>query len=441
MQLSHSENLRATVLEWVFGTRILFRSSISATSEDENPLQTTPSNKQHSTLPDSLARQLKERKRFTRFSTEDARLLAELRPTFSAHADEVVQAFYDHLLEFEPLRSFLADPAVVLRLRKIQKIYLISLTSGNYGKRYIEDRYRIGRTHETIGLEPQWFLGTYAFYLDLLVPLVLRHFGKDRDRAVRACNALSKLMNLDAQIVLEVYFETRQQKALERSERLAALGQLAASIAHEVRNPLAGMKGALEILGKGMEKDPARKEIMDELFAQILRLETLVRDLLTFAQPRPLNLQSVELHDLLNRVLRFVQDGLNSSDIELRRVYTRLPATIFADPQQLEQVFLNLIDNAVQAMGTGGTLTLKTRDSGGALTITFQDTGKGIPPRDIPRIFQPFFTTKHRGSGLGLSIVKKIVEAHDGNLEVESRPDRGTTVTIRLPRRESAHVS
>jgi two-component system sensor histidine kinase HydH len=258
---------------------------------------------------------------------------------------------------------------------------------------------------------------------------------------MKACRALSKLMNLDAQLVIEVYFETRQQRAVERSERLAAVGELAASIAHEVRNPLAGMKGALEVLRKGMAADTTKREIMDELVAQIVRLETLVRDLLTFAQPRPLNRHAVDLHEILERVLRFVQEGIDASGITVEKRYQDPIDPISADPQQLEQVFLNLIDNAVQAMEGGGTLTLDTRQTDGSVTIAFQDTGKGIPAADLHRIFHPFFTTKHRGSGLGLSIVQKIVEAHDGTLRVESEPGQGTRILVLLPRREPSHAA
>lgn len=388
----------------------------------------------------ALAR-LRERKRFIRFTRNEERLLAGLRPAFRAGADAIVQAFYEHLLAFEPLRPLLADPVRVQQVKQAQKRYLMSLTAGRYGREYLEDRLRIGRTHERIGLLPQWYLGTYSFYLDLLEPVVREHFGGDGNRTIRACQALEKLMNLDAQIVLEIYFETRQQKAVARSERLAAVGELAASIAHEVRNPLAGIQGALEVLRKGMAADPSRREVMDEVMAQVVRLETLVRDLLTFAQPRPLSRQTVNLNDLVDRVVRFLQESLDRSGIRVRRdSQTPLPG-ISADPQQLEQVFLNLIENAVQAMEAGGTLSVDTRESGDSLQVAFTDTGKGIPAGDLQRIFHPFFTTKHRGSGLGLSIVQKIVEAHDGSVRVESEPGRGTRVTVLLPRREPTHAA
>ena len=376
---------------------------------------------------------LEERKRFSRFTDADAALLADLRPTFEAHADRIVEQFYAHLLEFEPLRPLLADAALVQRLKGFQKTYLLSLTNGTYGEAYVEDRLRIGRTHERIGLTPQWYVGTYCLYLELLCPLVHEHFPGGLERATQACLALSKLIHMDIQIVLDTYYQTRQQKALEKSEQLAAVGELAASIAHEVRNPLAGIKGAMQILRKGLQAEPAQAEVMDEVVGQIGRLENLVRDLLRFARPTPLDRQALNLHALLDRSLRLVQEG-TSAPITVERAYAPEAEEVTGDPQQLEQVFLNLIQNALQAMETGGTLRLTTSLENGVIRIAVQDSGKGIAPPDLARIFQPFFTTKHRGSGLGLSIVKKIVEAHGGGLTVGSLPGEGTTVMVTLPR-------
>jgi signal transduction histidine kinase len=364
-------------------------------------------------------------------------LLAELRPAFEAGAAEVVEKFYDHLMTFEPLRQMLSADGVVQRLKKSQHDYLISLTDGKYDQSVVERRLAIGEVHEHIGLAPQWFLGAYCVLVDLLSPVVKKHFGKDTDKAARAIRGLAKIMNLDAQVVLEAYFESRQRRAVERSERLAAVGELSASIAHEVRNPLAGMKGALQVLRKDIVLDASKKEIMDELLAQIARLENLVRDLLTFARPNPLSLQPVDLHSVLDRTLRLLQDGIEGSGITVRRTYGPNSDPIEADPLQMEQVFLNLIGNAMQAMSKGGVLDVTTRFTKDKVQLQFGDTGNGIAPADLPRIFQPFHTTKHRGSGLGLSIVKKIVEAHGGTVSVESKLGDGTTACVTLPRTEA----
>ena len=374
-----------------------------------------------------------ERKRFGRLSDDDAKLLAELRPAFEREADRFVKEFYDHLQSTPALRPFLSDPATVERLKAFQKRYLISLTRGDYGDDYARSRLQIGQVHERIGLEPQWYLGSYGVYIDLLLPTLHDHFRDDPGKALRASAALSKLLLLDMQLALDAYYETRHRKELQRSEQLAAVGELAASIAHEVRNPLAGMKGALEVLRTELSVKPSNLEIVDELLAQIARLENLVRDLLTYARPSAIAVQGFDLHDMLDRLVKMYKDEAETAKITIHRVYGPGTGRICADPQQMEQVFFNLIHNAIQAMEEGGTLTVTTQATRAATVISFRDTGKGVPKDDLGRIFQPFFTTKHRGSGLGLPIVKKIIMAHGGFVEVNSTQGEGTAATISLP--------
>jgi signal transduction histidine kinase len=204
-----------------------------------------------------------------------------------------------------------------------------------------------------------------------------------------------------------------------------------------VRNPLAGMRGALEILRRDATLKPETDEVLVELMAQIDRMEGLVRDLLDYASPRPLVLRGFDLQELLGRLLRAYKDQADLAGVTVQSIHAPGTSWIVADPQQMEQVFLNLLHNALQAMEAGGTLTVRTDRSEEDTVVTFQDTGKGITEDVLPQIFQPFFTTKHRGSGLGLSIVRKIVEGHGGTIEVQSTVGRGTTATVRVPRRRS----
>jgi signal transduction histidine kinase len=379
-----------------------------------------------------------ERKRFSGFTDEDAALLAELRPVLEREADGIVERFYDNLNGIAELRPLLADLPTVRRLKSAQKRYLVSLAGGTYDAAYAATRLRIGRVHERIGLEPQWFIGSYGLHVELLLPHLYEHFAGDGAKAVRASGALIKLLLLDVQVALDAYWEIRHRRELERSEQLAAVGELAASIAHEVRNPLAGMKGALEILRADLLVNPRNREIVDELLGQIARLENLVRDLLTFARPSAVSPRAFDLHELLDRLLRMYEDQAEAARITIERSYGPGTARITADPQQMEQVFFNLLQNAIQAMEDGGTLTVTTEADAGEIAISFRDTGPGVAPANLARVFQPFFTTKHRGSGLGLPIVKKIVEAHRGSIAIDSTEGRGTAATLRLPRLDEA---
>ena len=372
-------------------------------------------------------------KRFGCFSEIDARLLTELRDVFELHLDEVVDRFYEYLRSDEELRPMLAGEGVLEQLKEVQRDYLMSLVSGEYGGEYAAKRLKIGEVHERLDLAPDWYLGTHGLFLELLFPLIQLKFADDPRRAMQAGAALSKLMLLDMQVLLEAYSGKQRKRAIERTEQLAAVGELAASIAHEVRNPLAGMKGALEVLRKELAVKPSNLEIVDELLAQIVRLEQLVRDLLTFARPRALSLELFDLHELLDRILRTYKEEADRLAVTVERIYGPSTGHLHADPRQMEQVFLNLIYNALQAMEDGGTLTVSTRAEDDNIVITLRDTGKGIPETDMPKILQPFFTTKHRGSGLGLPIVKKVSEAHGGSIDIVSVVGRGTTVTVSIP--------
>jgi signal transduction histidine kinase len=374
-----------------------------------------------------------ERRRFSGFTDEDARLLRELQPVLEREAGPIVERFYENLLEVPTLRSLLEKPATVERLKRAQKAYLISLTGGTYDAEYAESRLKIGQAHERVGLEPQWYIGSYGRLVELLLPRLHEHFADDRPEAVRASSALTKLLLLDMQVVLDAYYEIRHTRELRRSEQLAAVGELAASIAHEVRNPLAGMKGALEVLRDELAVKPSNLEIVDELLAQIARLENLVKDLLTFARPSTVTPREFDLHELLDRLLRMYKDQADAAGITIHRIYGPATGRLQADPQQMEQVFFNLLHNAIQAMEEGGTLTVTTQSGSAGISIAFRDTGHGVTPENLERIFQPFFTTKHRGSGLGLPIVKKIVAAHGGSIEIASVVGQGTEATLYLP--------
>ena len=372
-------------------------------------------------------------KRFGCFTEIDARLLTELADVFDQHLDQVLDRFYEYLRSDEGLRPLLAGEGVLEQLKAVQRDYLKSLVSGDYGEDYVAKRLKVGEVHERLELAPDWYLGTHGLFLELLFPLIQMRFADDPRRAMQAGAALSKLMIVDMQVLLDAYYGKQRKQAVERTEQLAAVGELAASIAHEVRNPLAGMKGALEVLRKELAVKPSNLEIVDELLAQIVRLEQLVRDLLTFARPRALSLELFDLHELLDRLLRTYKEHADRLGVTVERIYGPSTGHMHADPRQMEQVFLNLIYNALQAMEGGGTLTVSTRAEESNIVITLSDTGKGIPETDMPKILQPFFTTKHRGSGLGLSIVKKVSEAHGGSIEIVSVVGQGTTVTVSIP--------
>jgi hypothetical protein len=242
---------------------------------------------------------------------------------------------------------------------------------------------------------------------------------------------------------IELYHRER----LDRAERLATLGQVAASLAHEIRNPLAGIAGAVGVMADELPDTDPRKEIMEEILSQTRRLTKTVQDLLTFARPAAPALGPCDLHQVLDRVLLLLAEDPVAKRIRLVRNYGPGLPSLEADDKQLGQVFLNLLLNAAQAMHGDGQITITTRLDGArggdgepspagvgrTVEVNLTDTGPGIPPEVLPELFKPFFTTKPRGTGLGLTISRRIVEDHGGWIRVENVPPRGASFRVGLP--------
>lgn len=237
--------------------------------------------------------------------------------------------------------------------------------------------------------------------------------------------------------------EQYHQELIQRADRMATIGELASGIAHEIRNPLAGIQGAIQILAEGFPKEDSRTQVTDEIQKQIYKLERLVRDLLNYAKPVPANYLPTDINGLVDKVLSFfvTQRGMPVDYKIEKRLFSSLPRAMI-DPSSMEQAFLNIILNAQKAMPRGGTFTVSTvalpqrKDDGKEVhevEIIFEDTGVGIPGENLPKIFNPFFSTRSDGTGLGLAIAKNIVEQHGGKIEVESQVNVGTKFIITLP--------
>jgi two-component system sensor kinase FixL len=231
------------------------------------------------------------------------------------------------------------------------------------------------------------------------------------------------LHDLSARIQMEE--QLREQAALAR------LGEMAAVIAHEVKNPLAGIRGAIQVIGGRLPKESKDALVVKEIVTRIDSLNELMKDLLLFARPRQPHLGTVDVVPLIVSTA-----NLLSADPALKGVVVGIEGTIppiMADAELLQIVFLNLLVNGAQAMHGHGTIHVTVESRDGSCHITLRDTGLGIPSDVREKIFTPFFTTKARGTGLGLSTAKRIVEAHFGQISITCPPEGGTTVTLTLP--------
>jgi two-component system sensor histidine kinase PilS (NtrC family) len=224
----------------------------------------------------------------------------------------------------------------------------------------------------------------------------------------------------------------RMEEEVRRADRLAALGKLSAGLAHEIRNPLASMCGSVALLGKSPGLGDKERRLLQIVFREGERLEALVREFLAFARPAAPRMESIELRDLLDETLAVFRLDAKAARLDVRAEAPQSSVRVRADAGQLRQVLWNLLSNAAEAAGQGGTVRTRLRHTGSMAVLEVEDSGPGIPEPDLQRIFDPFFTTKESGTGLGLAIVHRIVEAHGGQLSVSSEPGR-TRFSVALP--------
>jgi len=217
------------------------------------------------------------------------------------------------------------------------------------------------------------------------------------------------------------------ETAVRRSERLAALGQLSAGLAHELRNPLSSIKGSAELLSRSaVEGNPVAQELAQIIIEEAERTNSLVTRFLNFARPLEPRRQPVDVTKIIDRAAQ-------RAGVSIIRNYSPDVPPLNIDAELMEQVFLNLLSNAAQASPPGAPITAVTRSDEGLADISIVDRGCGIPPERIDSIFNPFVTTKHNGVGLGLAIVSKIVDGHGGKMAVESAPGKGSAFHVLLP--------
>jgi signal transduction histidine kinase/putative methionine-R-sulfoxide reductase with GAF domain len=226
----------------------------------------------------------------------------------------------------------------------------------------------------------------------------------------------------------------KTEAQLIRSEKLAALGQLAAGIAHEIRNPLTSINILIHSLTKNFPSEDSHREDLNVIEEEIERINEILDRFLRFAKPAPPLLERTEVASIFEETLQLIRPRMEKQRVHVQKEFQDLPM-ILMDREQMKQVALNLLLNAVQAMPRGGTLMLRGRNSkdGQWITISIQDSGVGIPNEDMNKLFDPFFSTKEGGIGLGLSIAHRIIDQHHGKIEVESDPGEGTLFTIWLP--------
>ncbi len=249
----------------------------------------------------------------------------------------------------------------------------------------------------------------------------------------------SRLEDHFALILTDITEEHRSTRELIESERLDSVTMLAAGVAHEVGNPLNSINIHLQLICRQLEKlkvgaaGTKIQEHADICTAEVGRLDGIIRHFLEAIRPQPPDLVKLDLLALLAEVLELGRQELENFGIRVELNVVNPPPLVLGDRNQLKQVFFNLIKNAREAMERGGLLRIEARADDAWATLSFIDTGVGITPEDLPRVFQPYFSTKRGGHGLGMMVVQRILRSHGGQIGLDSQPGRGTTVTLQFP--------
>jgi two-component system, NtrC family, sensor histidine kinase HydH len=379
-------------------------------------------------------------KTYVGFDARDVANITEMAESARSLIPGIVDRFYEVLLQDPDASAVIKNDEQVARLKTTLVGWLREVFSGRYDGSYFQSRFRIGKVHVAVGL-PQRFM---PLAMEVVRSEVFRSLTEaDVADVEPKLESLQKLLSLDLTIMLASYQESYSEKirtaekhvlegSLARAQHLAEIGQLAASLAHEIKNPLAGISGAIQVIGGSLPQESPYRSIVRDILAQITRLDATVKDLLLFARPAAPLCRRVKTRELIRRVVSVLREEPALQEVDVRCHET--DALIDADEAQLEQLLMNLILNAAHASADGATIDVTASDGEDCVELIVKDSGSGMTPESRARALEPFYTTKAKGTGLGLAICRRIAEAHGGCILIDSERGRGTTITVRLPR-------
>jgi signal transduction histidine kinase len=371
---------------------------------------------------------------------EDRARLAALHPKLEPHFPEIAGRFYDAVWAHPGAAAVLSGPAQIERLRVTLIDWMSTGLLGPYDDRFYDKRSRIGRRHVQIGLAHHYMFTAMnvvrTAYHDLIVELY------DPAEAWAVMRAVNRLLDVELAIMVRHYQLDSDEKLIARerrtqADRMTAMQTMTAGLAHEVRNPLNAAKLQLELLDRRLRRQIDDARLLEpSTLAQkeIARLTALLNDFLAFARPPELDARATDVVEIVRHVcdLERVTAEARGATLELRGGTAPILARV--DAPKIQQIVLNLVRNAVEAVGPGGQITASVEATHDELTVTVADTGPGISEAARVRIYEPFFSTKETGTGLGMSIVHSLVALHGGTIDLDTGP-RGTTFRVRIPRR------
>ncbi len=372
---------------------------------------------------------LEELKRYVGWSTEDEEALRALHGPAAPRFPRIAEVFYATILGHEGAkRSLTGGESQVGHLKITLQQWLDRLLSGPWDEDYYQNRSRIGRYHVRISLPQHYMFGAMNVVRRELNAIVDEAYLSEPTRLASVRRAVGRILDLELAIMLHTYREDLEAQQA-RAERLATFGQLVGSIGHDLRNPLGVIETSVFILRNRVGEDDRAKKHLDRIGEQLGVANSIITNLLDMIRNRPLAKERVALGAVVTAAadsvarpdtLRYASDGVVDLEVE-------------GDPTQLRQVFVNLLLNAVEAASPSGEVRVVGSRREGEVEVAVEDTGPGVDAVTARRLFEPLITTKDKGVGLGLALVKRIVERHGGTVGYEPRSGGGSRFTIRLP--------
>jgi two-component system sensor histidine kinase HydH len=369
-----------------------------------------------------------ELKRYIDWSADDEAALRELHPHAAPHFARIAEVFYARILTHEGAReALIGGESRVGQLKVTLIAWMDRLLAGPWNDEYFQLRCRIGRVHVRIALPQHYMFGAMNIVRRELNEIIdAEHI--DHPELLRGGRvAVGKILDLELAIMLHTYREDliAQQS---RTERLATFGQLIGSIGHELRNPLGVIESSLYILDQRIGDDERARKHVGRIGEQLRVANGIISALLDMIRDRPLQREKIILDNTLASVLGTLSLPPN---VVVNGIDTLPP--IDGDALQIRQVFMNLVENAVHAAGPTGTISILGRVEGGNVEIAVEDSGPGVDADTRRRLFEPLITTKSKGIGLGLALVRRIVTRHGGDVAYQPRQGAGARFVVRLP--------
>ncbi len=368
------------------------------------------------------------------FTERDSALLLEMAPVVEPKLHPIVDRFYDAIQKNPGASSVITGgQAQIERLKRTLRQWLAGIVGGVYDEAYLERRARIGRMHVKIELDQRYMFGAMNILRSGL-HYALEDVDWTSDKKFEGHRAIDRICDVELSIMLETYREDYIAR-MRNTERLATLGQLAASIGHELRNPLAVIETSLHLLKRRIGEDERAERHIRRITEQVTMSSAIISDLLALARDRPPARAATRIATVVREAVGLVpaRDGITL----VEDIPGDLP-DVYIDPGQLRQLATNLIMNAVQAITTATdgpkSVWIRARvDEDGTLRLEVEDEGPGISKEAQKHLFEPLFTTRAKGFGLGLSLCRRIVEKHDGRIDAENRAEGGARFRIAIP--------